>query len=625
MTMFAKIIPLTKLPRGLDFFDYKISQKFEKIIKVGSLVEIPFKQQKILGVVLSLDVTSNFKHLKEISDIKSTVPILSDKQLELAKWFSEHFFYSLASTIKIMIPPIPKKIIVKCALPQVTLGQEKFAITSKIKKLTTSLLDHEKNFFLINSYNQKLKNELLVNLCLKFSSKKKQLLILIPHLEKIRQFLKILPQKLSHQVAVITSDLIKSKNNYFKTWKKISLGEKSIIIGTRLGVFINFFNLGAIFIDQAESEDYKNWDQNPRYQTITVAQKIQELWQCKLFISSPAFRPEDYYFGHMRNAPLIKLGQPPKIKIINLIEERRREFTYLSEPLLDQITQIINKKQKAFLIVNKKGFASYLYCQDCKYIPNCLKCNLPLTFTDNQLKCFHCQIQVQNLLSCPICYGTNIKALGIGIEQIEFLLKKHFPLAKISTDLKKPADIYLSTAQITNFSIFKNIHFLGFVYIDSLMHLPDFSTNFKIYQMIQTITANAKLVAPPNLQITIQTCLTNNHAIKFLNQDYQKFYQAEMKARKLFSYPPYSILIKLFFQHHDKTICQKEATDLYHKLQKSKINASQPYLYYKIQIRGRFRTQILLKFSSENSLKSANLPKLIPNYWTIDREPISML
>jgi primosomal protein N' (replication factor Y) (superfamily II helicase) len=627
MSKIAQIIPFKKLPRGMDVFDYRVPDKFDKVIKLGSLVEIPFKQRKLDGIVYKFIKTSAFHSIRDLTDVKSTVEYLSEKQLLLAEWFTEHYFYSLASTVRMIAPQPPKK----SALTKdkkLKIGCDKISISKQISALGEKLAGCRESNFMILANDQKLKTQLQLSLIKKIVHDKKQALFLFPQKNQVENFLKILPADLEKTIAVIGNELFSSKNRYYKTWKKIKTGDKQLIIGTRSAIFAPVSDLALIYIDNEDAEDYKNWDQNPRYNTIEIAKKIQLLTGCKLILSGSNPRIEDYFEASRNNWKLINLGKKQPIKIIDLIEERRREFTYLSNELIESLEKS-TADNPALLIVNKKGSAGFLWCQDCHHVPACPKCRLPLAYAGKQLKCYHCQYEQATLLACPKCRGSNFKPLGIGIDGIKTELIKIFPDKKMSLDLnQKNIDIYLSTAQISDPEIWRKIAFCGLVYIDSLMYLPDFSANFKIYQLINKLRTDFEYfstAAKP--KILLQTCFINNPAIANLNNEYQKFFDAEIAARKTFNYPPFCTLIKLFFQDSDKTVCVRQAKDLHNELKKAfpTLEISQPYLYYREQIRGRFRAQILLKLNKNDHKALKQIIAFIPDFWMIDRNPLSVL
>jgi primosomal protein N' (replication factor Y) len=627
----AQVVPFQRLPRRLDFFDYLIPANLSKVIKVGHLIEAPFKNKKILGIVFAIKNKSQINNLKPLINIKQTIPYLAAAQIDLAKWFAKYYHYSLASTLKIMAPPVPKRML---ELPKqgVNIGAKAVILSKPIQTTAHQILASKTRKFLLLAYEPKLKAQLIASLARALVKKKKQLLIITASKIKLQALLAALPKDLQDHIAVVTAEMSAAKNRAYQIWHEIRNNQKQIIIGTRSAIFTSIPHLELIFVDDAHCQDLKSWDQLPHYHTIDVVKKIQALTNCSLILSSFAPRLVDYYQAQQEQYKLIKLGNKlpiNKVKVINLREARLKEFTYLSDSLINAIKQKVTNQKKVLLIVNKKGYASYLMCQDCDYVPTCEICQFAFTVNNKQLECFHCHQQQAMPLHCTKCHGTNLVGLGIGLDQVLDLIKQAFPEQKVSDDLNQNADIYITTAHCQPTKHWLQIDLIGFVYIDSLMYFPDFSTNEKIYQLILNLIDQYQAYCNKSPEVLIQTCFVNNNAISHVTKPFHDFYQAEIKGREQFNYPPFKQFLKLYFQHHDQNICSKQARSLSQQLKlkykNSKIEISEPYFYYRQQIRGRYRSQILLKIDKNQPLMEDRIMADLPDYWRIDKDPISVL
>ncbi|NQT49349.1 hypothetical protein HQ571_01495 [Candidatus Kuenenbacteria bacterium] len=638
MKKIAQIIPIKKLPRGMRFFDYwekegergrkKAKEDGDIEIKVGDIVNIPFrKNMMIKGIVHSFKDTTDFPEAKEIDSLDEDYGGLLPYQLELIFWFSEYYYHSLGSTADMFFPAVPKRA-VKISdaedekIP--TLNDQKS--DSKVISLSEQINSSKEKKYLLFPYDLEMKEQFYLELCRQAIKNKKQILILFPQVYKVEEFAQKLPNELKEKTAVLTSDLYTAKSRYFRTWKQIKENQKQIIIGTRSAIFAPLSQLELIVVDDSHSDDYKQWDQNPRYEVVNMAQKIQELTKCKLMLSSLTPRIEDAYLAKEQKYQMISLGSKlkNKIKVVDLREERKKRFTYLSETLINQLTnppyaeasggrQPIN--QTTLLIVNKKGEYSYFFCDDCKFEASCPSCGLPQVVDGSKLKCNRCETQQDIFTNCPKCRGTNLKKLGIGIEQIKNEINTLFPNNK---------NIIVSTGQGLTKDNFENLGLLGFVYIDSLAYLADFNSNYKLYSFQQELIQRSR-----SAKVISQTCFPDNLAFESLNLGYEYFYKKEIENRKAFAYPPFSTLIKLFFQHHDLAVCKKEAFDLYGKLNKKIVQCegkmTEPYLHYIQKVRKRYRYQIAI-FLPTMKLESENeLLREIPDYWTIDKSPVNLL
>lgn len=608
----------------MDYFDYLIPEKLKIRLKPGHLVEIPFKKSSLFGIVDSIKNTSDFSYLKQIQELKSTLPYLSQNHLKLLRWFAEHYYYSLASALNLFCATPPKKNLPFNA-PEFITNTDRLKPDINIKKLTENIIKSEQKSFFIEDNDIKKSYQLQLGLINDSLKQNKQILILFPQIWQIKNFCKFLSDKQMKKTAIVTNKLFLSKNNYYQTFKKIQSNDYQIIIGTRSAVFCDIPELDIIYINDSANEDYKNWDQTPRYQTNTVAQKKAQLEDAKLIMSGSNFSPVIFFQAQKQKSKFITLNKKHPVRIIDLNNQEPGKYSYLSEKLINSIQEQLDKQQKSLLIVNKKGFAGSIICQDCGYIPKCEKCNFPLVLSKNKLNCFQCKIEIDVPTICPKCRGTKLKPLGIGAEQVIEILKNTFPQITISENFNDQAQIYISSAQINNVKILSKINLLAFVYLDSLMYLPDFSANFKIYQMINNIRSQYQSFGPDEKQILLQTNFAQNLAVMNINIPYIEFFRAEIASRKQFNYPPFCKLIKLFFQHHDMKICRREAQLMSNKLKNLGFHPSAPYFYYHKIIRGRYRIQILLKLREKELIKFNQNINKINSHWTIDKEPISVL
>jgi primosomal protein N' (replication factor Y) len=625
----AQIIPLRKLPRGFDFFDYAVPEELRGVIAIGDLVRIPLKKTLITGLVSAFaDETDSKKILPLDSLIEAN--ILPPAGLKLLRWFAGYYCYSLASTLSLFLPLIPKRKSTKKKTAAPSIVAPKKAGADKIAELATKIADHPRHY-LLEVNEPAYQKDLLMQLIEKFVGGEGQLLILLPRLDELEDLWARMTDAARGVAVVVNHDLHRRKVAYFEAWQKIKNKEVKIIIGTRSAVFAPFADLRLIVVNEADSADYKSYDQTPRYSAITVARALAKLTSAGLILAGAAFRVEDYYRASKAKWPLIHLGRkldPQKIQVIDLVEERRREFTYLSQPLLDALKIELDAGRTSNLIVHKRGEAGFDSCRDCGQVSKCPVCGLPYSIEAGRLVCFHCHRSEAIPLTCPRCSSVNRLALGIGLDGVVRDLKKIFPGARIAAGFENSADIHLSSANVRSVDLTGIDGLVGVVYLDSLFYLADFATNEKIHSLLANLLASARQNQHEPV-IIIQTGFKDNLAIKSLDAPSDYFYREELKARARFRYPPFCALTKVFFDHHDKSVSQREAVEIAQMLKKdfhgAQLEISEPYLYYRQAVRGRYRSQIMIKSSTKQAAALTELLRALPGYWSIDREPIDVL
>ncbi|MCF6276487.1 MAG: primosomal protein N' [Candidatus Magasanikbacteria bacterium] len=616
--MFAKIIPLRKMPFGLGWFDYKIPAEFENSIQVGQLVKIPFRKSSLFGVVFEvMDKTEIKGKAREIENIILKTPILTAKHIEFGILSARLYGVSPAIILKMMLPPLQTRKLQKVEIEKIEENSKNF---KKTKIFVYKNLEEQKK------YLKKIISE--------------QTLIIVPEKEDIKNILNILPKE---NVIVWHSGL--SVKEQFNTWFQIRNEDKKIIIGTRGAVFLPIPNLKNIVIDKEHHEGHKHWDQNPRYNTKDIANLYTEIFGIQINLTSYSPSSETYFsiYKNIYDAPKNikeKISTPPQElpKIINMVDERRGKnyspFSWYAEEKLKEETGDI------FLYINRRGLSGCLICNNCGHIERCEKCNLPLVTHEKTetLQCHYCKIKKNILVQCPKCRSIDIKNFGAGTQGIEKELRKILPNKEIyridgddeNVDFKEGQRIIVGTAKA-----FKNIRWektklFLFVNIDTELNLPEFGAQEKIWHLIQKVQFTRK----KDSSFFVQTLSPNHFLFKSLFEP-DRFYRMDLNGRKALNYPPYSFIVKYMYGHENEFTAHKEAEKLYNELTNGvktcKIMGplqSTPMFY-----RGKYWFVILLKKKLHETDEKrynvykeiAEINKKIPSEWRIDVNPLSLL
>ncbi len=632
--MYAEIVPIVRLIRKLKYFDYKIPSELEGQIKIGQIVEIEFRKKKINGVVQKIKKQTKTPQSK-IKEIIKVLPIptLTEKQLKLVNWMSDFYLLSPALIFKTTLPQIPKRL--------KELDIQKIKINSKIKqdKEADKILKSKNKNFLLHYLLEERKNQVYLSLIQNYLKKDKQTIIAVPELIDIKKLTELLEKHFDKDLIVgLHSGL--SKGKFFKSWLKIRNNQAKIIIGTRYAVFAPASNLGLIIIDKEHNDSHKQWDQNPRYHDRDIALKLSELTKCKILLSSSSPSIEVYY----ENFKLIDLDQKTKlcpIKIVDMRDELRKgNYSVFSETLQDAITKTFQEGKKIFLLINKRGAARAVICRDCGHIAKCSNCDIPLTYhTDYSLICHNCNHQERMKVKCPNCQGVRFKYVGSGTQKIEAELKKLTPDAKtiridsdadISKDIEQKIysgdfQVIVGTKLALKYLDLSKLGFAGIISADVLLGIPDFRSLEKTYQLINGLHINLSEKA----ELIVQTRNPENYAIKAAkNNDYEKFYSQEIEQRKALTYPPFSQLVKLSFRDLNQKKSLETAKSLLKLLERNQkekledITISGPFT----KRAGKFYISfIILKIPIKLFKESYEILNLVPDIWTIDINPESLL
>ncbi|MFA4937471.1 MAG: primosomal protein N' [Patescibacteria group bacterium] len=527
----AQVAILRHLPRRMGFFDYQVANNIK--VNIGDLVSIPFGKTKKLGVVIDLRKHSEYHGtLKNVLDVVSS-QILSKKQIILAQQIASYYGTSLSMAINLFVPILPQK------------------KQSLANSINSSIVQKQTNLALLITYNNQTdKYKTILEMAAKVIKRKQQLFILVPEKRYLENWIKLIDSN----VVVWHADLKSSEKRL--VWNTIVQKNDLIIIATRSGLFLPFNNLGGIIVDDAENENYKQYDQSPHFDSIEIVQWLKNLYACSLALVSSAPRLEDWFkakHGYYLSKTVSPSLPEDRVNIINMSNEQIDSNNFpLSDNLLSKIDEYLRNHKKVFLYLNRRGSNTTVICQDCKRTLQCVKCDKVLTWheAEKKLYCHNCGQTQLLTLPCPICRGNNITFLGIGTEKIEKILKLNFSkysVCRIDTDTQKKlstlnianADILLGTAlawKYVNFSIFSLI---GIVSLDAEFTVPEFRAEEFVWQKLRYLITNS------NAKLFIQTYQPEAVCLKYLVKNNNIFYDHLLTQRQTFNWPPFVELLKL--------------------------------------------------------------------------------
>jgi primosomal protein N' (replication factor Y) len=631
MSKIAQIIPAVRLKRSLNYFDYSIPDELESQIQIGQIVEIPFRNQNVRGVVLNLpEKTESSYELKPLNKIIDSAPLLSNWQLELIKFMSAYYFVSMAMVLKMVMPEIPKRQSSKfkdMRIEFVSNNANDFDVSDIFRSPKPLLLAYSSFSDKISVYSHVIKYNIEQN---------KQTVIIVPELKDLEEIYKHLGSY-KDNISILLNDLSKSK--LWQEWQKIKSGQAKVIIGTRSAIFAPFDNLGTIIIDEESNPNHKQEEPNPRYNAKTVALKIGELTKAKVIFSALTPSLNSLYRVQTKAWDYLELDKPkefPQITIIDRQDEfKKGNYSAFGEKLQQSIESNLEQKKKTFLFLNRKGSATLVSCKDCGYIAICPTCHLPLTFykKDKLLICHHCDYKTGMILTCPTCKSVELKLTGTGTEKAEQDLQKLFPQAKIAIidqenqnqDKIKDADIIIGTQYAFDFINWQEIQTIGVLNADILLYLPDYRSSEKTFNLLKQLILS---IPDQQKEFFAQTMAPENFIFSTIRiLDLKQFYRHEIKERRDLNYPPFSHLIKIIHQGVDFNGGEEEIQEVY-KVLKLKVKSdgsivlNPPALAYTQQVRGRFRWQIIIKvLGSELNLDFLND---LPENLIIDIDPESL-
>lgn len=649
--MYARVIPLLKLSRQIETFDYTIPEKLEGKVKAGQLVTIPFRNQRKQGIIISIEKKNCSRNLKEILGIEDRKEFLYKEQLDLIQWGAFYYCTSPALFVKMIIPKIPQKREI-LEQPSNNLLLKKLSIAKsdlpEVKKILDTIEKENKVLFFWQNYKNKI--AVFLKLLEKFSDSQ-QVILIFPEIGQIEEFTSYIPLKFHQRLSILHSKL--SLKSYWQNWDKIRNSKNGIIIGSRQAIFSPVSNLGMIIIDDEHNTSHKQWDQNPRYHSLETAKELQSITKAKLLIASSAPSIETYYNAQNSNYKIIIEGgnQSSPIKIIKMQDEwKNHNNSIFSREAIEMLGINIEGKKRSIIYLNRKGIAKFIICKDCGYIPQCPKCHLPLPLSKVSdaskkikkiLSCPHCNYCEDIPPFCLKCKNVEFKYAGTGIEKIKEELIKFFPKANIeridstTKDLtiksaieefqNKKLDILIGTKTILNPKLILNIDLVLVLNIDTELQISSFKA---AENCLQTLNYFKPMLAKGG-KIIAQTYSNDNKFIELLGRgfDYKNFIQDELFYRKKLNYPPFSQLIKLTYRHKNSKIIFAETKKI-SSLMENYCNVNKNICVLdniNLPMRfGKYGVEIIIKNNSHKSSLQEWLIKNIPSEWIIDIDPIEI-
>jgi primosomal protein N' (replication factor Y) len=540
--MFAEIIPHRRVPSKFATFTYSIPEG-EKV-HIGQIVTVPFKKQKIIGVVWSIHGNPPSYPTRPIDSISQIS--LTDQQIGLVKWM--HGAYGDASLASIIDLFISEKIL-ELAEGVINIMPPSFALRASegkhhdispqlenfVKQLLAtkkSCLVIEKTTFPRKAFYDHLSRNLPAN---------SQALFLFPEAFHILES--------APQLSTFHGGLKEKEKSAI--WNSVYKGDVHAITGTRASLFLPFKNLSLIVLDFEHSESYTEL-RKPNYRALNVAKKLSELWDIPLVLISSAPKVETYYKVENKLEWEEKENLAP-VKIIDIADERRKgRMELLGPTVMESLACTMAKNKQTLLFLNRRGEASAIICRDCGKTFRCETCSSPLTIHKEGLRCHRCGTSKPIPASCDSCGNTKLKQLGGGTESLEKEIRKIFEKAKIirldsetisskkkqkELDLQAltEADIIIATKMIDKPFNLPRLALSIAVLPDALLHFPDFRAAERLMQILTHI----RLLNPKN-EVMIQTFMPDHKLFKYIEQNKMSdFYEEELSTRKSLKLPPF--------------------------------------------------------------------------------------
>ena len=453
-------------------------------------------------------------------------------------------------------------------------------------QIYTSIQEEKNEVFLLQGITGSGKTEIYLQSIEKVLEKGEGALVLVPEIALTPQMVHRFKGRFGDQVAVMHSGL--SNGEKYDEWRKIEKGEARVVVGARSSVFAPIEKLGLIVIDEEHETTYKQ-SESPRYHARDVAIWRAEQHNCPVVLGSATPSLESRARASKGVYTLIELKQRvnkrplPEVEVIDMREEMRLgNSTLFSKRLVNSVQDRLEKGEQSVLMLNRRGFSSFVMCRDCGFVLKCPNCDISQTLhmDTKTMKCHYCGHEEGIPNTCASCKGNRIRYFGTGTQKVQKELEELFPQAKIlrmdvdTTRRKgshekilqafgnKEADILLGTQMIAKGLDFANVTFVGVLNADTALGLPDFRSAEKTFQLLTQVSGRAGR-GDLSGNVVVQSFNPEHYAIQFAKEhDYEKFYFHEMKYRHLSDYSPYYFLTSIQVSHENEVTASKKMHEI---------------------------------------------------------------
>ncbi|MBP5364351.1 MAG: primosomal protein N' [Bacteroidales bacterium] len=437
------------------------------------------------------------------------------------------------------------------------------------------------------------KTEIYIHLINKYIAEGKQVLYLLPEIALTTQITSRLRRHFGDALGVYHSKYNDAER--VEVWNKLlNTNDFKVILGVRSSVMLPFRNLGLIIVDEEHESSYKQYDPAPRYNARDLSIMLAGLHGAKVLLGSATPSLESYNNATTGKYGFVELSQRfagiemPEIIRIDMREaaKRKKTISIFSFELKEAIDNALANKEQVILFQNRRGFAPYIECDHCAWIPKCRDCDVSMTYhkSTNQLICHYCSFTVQLPTVCPACGMPALRPQGYGTEKIEEEVKAVFPSArvvrmdldtarsrkayeKIITDFESyQYDILIGTQMISKGLDFARVSIVGIMNADNVLNMPDFRAYERSFQLISQVSGRAGRYGKRG-KVFLQTRAFDNQVwLNVVANDFENNSRQQLAERQAYNYPPFYRLIYLTVKHKDYSTAIRAAKSLADRL-----------------------------------------------------------
>lgn len=497
----------------------------------------------------------------------------------------------------------------------------------EVKQRIEDSLNHYETF-LLHGVTGSGKTEIYIKLIETVIKMNKTAIVLVPEISLTTQISKRFYDAFGSDVAILHSSL--SDGEKHDEYIKIASGLVHVVVGTRSAIFAPLKNLGIIIIDEEDAQSYKQ-DNNPRYHARNIAKYRAQYNNIPLVLASATPSLETKARADKNVYTLLTLNKRvgksnlPIIHVVDMEKEMKKKNMIFSDLLINKIQEKLMKKEQIILLLNRRGFSTFITCSNCGFTYKCPSCDITLTYhkTSNSLTCHYCGYKIKKEDRCPKCGEKALNYYGLGTEKLEENIKNRFPDARVvrmdqDTTRNKGShekiieefknhkyDILLGTQMISKGLDFPLVTLVGIVNADSSLNIPNFRSSENTFSLLCQVAGRSGRSDKLG-EVIVQTFNPDNYVINCVKENnYNKFYLYEMNFRKKLKYPPYYYLVslKIIGKNYEDTIENSKKVKKYlDNNLNNEFLVLGPTMANVFKFNNEYRMQIIIKYKKEDNL-----------------------
>ena len=633
--LYAEVAVEAARGSGRETYTYAVPEGVDVV--PGHRVTVPFGRRATYGFVVSLTTEDPGVEVKTIATAGSE-PLLLPHQVALARLVADHYWLPLIECLRAMLPPRVRA--TGTSGSQVSTRQRRH---SRLVELATApaspseppvLTSEQQAALEVIGANQVTllhgviasgKTEVYLAAAERALAEGLRVLLLVPDISLTPQLVQRVRARLNAPIAVLHSQLTELERA--QQWWRTRRGEAQVVLGSRSAVFAPIPRLGLICLDKEGSAAYKQ-DRTPRYEAGWVARRLAAVSGARLVAGSATPSVVTYHETAQGQLALAKMtrrvrGRDAEVDLVDMRDEvAAGNRQPLSKKLVDVITKTLENEEQVILYLNRRGMVTFVLCRDCGKSVQCLGCSVALVqhAEIDGLVCHYCGYSRAMPVVCDHCGSRNIRGMGMGTQRLETMVKKLWPRARVlrldsdaargpdsyfeiwETFSERRADILVGTQLVTRGLDLPAVTCVGVVDADLPLHFPDYRSAENTFALVVQAAGRAGRDGRSS-RVVVQTSNPEHYSLRCAAVgDYEGFYEADIPARKAFSFPPFADLAVITRTDADDARAAAAAREAAEKLASGLlgegtegIRVMGPAPAFIHRLRGEYRWQVTLK------------------------------